>query len=270
MRTKFCLLTIIFTLSASLLIPAFGGELTLQNGTRISGKVVKASNCFTVIDPSGKIFQFRVSEVKDSIVDEERAASGSAETAAPEKNKEDKMPDQKEKNPRVQISTTLGDIEVELYEDDAPNTVASFLSLIESGYYDGLKFHRVIKDFMIQGGCPNSREGAKGVPGTGGPGYSFNDEISSRKHTGPGILSMANSGPNTNGSQFFITHKATPWLDGRHAVFGQVVKGLDVVDKIACTPVRKPNDVPVQDVEMKKVEILYKRDHEYKPKTSPR
>jgi peptidyl-prolyl cis-trans isomerase B (cyclophilin B) len=124
------------------------------------------------------------------------------------------------------ISTPRGDIVLELYADQAPKTVANFEKLSGSGFYDGLKFHRVIDDFMIQGGCP------KGT-GTGGPGYQFKDEFHpDLKHDGPGILSMANSGPNTNGSQFFITHVATPWLDGKHSIFGRVIQGQEVVDAI--------------------------------------
>ncbi len=114
------------------------------------------------------------------------------------------------------IVTNRGTIRAKLYADKAPKTVANFEKLAAKGFYDGLKFHRVIADFMIQTGCP------KGT-GTGGPGYKFNDEFhKDLKHAGPGVLSMANSGPNTNGSQFFITHVATPWLDGKHSVFGQV------------------------------------------------
>ena len=124
------------------------------------------------------------------------------------------------------IETPRGNIRIELYADKAPKTVANFEKLVTDGYYNGLKFHRVIKDFMIQGGCP------KGT-GTGGPGYTFADEFHrDLKHDGPGVLSMANAGPNTNGSQFFITHVATPWLDGKHTVFGRVLEGQDVVDSV--------------------------------------
>jgi peptidyl-prolyl cis-trans isomerase B (cyclophilin B) len=115
------------------------------------------------------------------------------------------------------IKTSRGDIRLELLDDKAPKTVANFEKLAGEGFYDGLVFHRVIADFMIQGGCPQGT-------GTGGPGYTFNDEFhKDLKHDGPGVLSMANSGPNSNGSQFFITHVATPWLDGKHSVFGRVI-----------------------------------------------
>ena len=126
----------------------------------------------------------------------------------------------------VNIETTKGNIELELFADKTPLTCANFINLIQRGYYNGIVFHRVIADFMIQTGDPLGK-------GYGGPGYQFGDEfVSTLKHNKAGILSMANSGPGTNGSQFFITHVATPWLDGKHTVFGQVVKGQDVVDKI--------------------------------------
>ena len=124
------------------------------------------------------------------------------------------------------IETSRGTIRIELYADKAPRTVANFEALAAKGFYDGLKFHRVIANFMIQTGCP---EGT----GRGGPGYAFADEFHpDLKHDGPGVLSMANAGPNTNGSQFFITHVATPWLDKKHSVFGRVIEGQDVVNKI--------------------------------------
>lgn len=124
------------------------------------------------------------------------------------------------------FTTNKGTIKVELHHTKTPKTCANFEKLSQDGFYDGLSFHRVISDFMVQGGCPDGN-------GTGGPGYKFEDEFDDElKHTGPGVLSMANSGPNTNGSQFFITHVATPWLDGKHSVFGQVIEGQDVVDAI--------------------------------------
>ncbi|MGN2243728.1 peptidylprolyl isomerase [Frateuria sp. GZRR33] len=121
----------------------------------------------------------------------------------------------------VTFETNRGPIHLRLHEDKAPVTVASFVNLARRGYYDGLSFHRVINDFMIQGGCPLGT-------GTGGPGYKFEDEFHpSLRHDKPGVLSMANAGPRTNGSQFFITHGPTPWLDGKHSVFGEVVSGDD-------------------------------------------
>lgn len=124
------------------------------------------------------------------------------------------------------IETDKGSIRLELHDDKVPKTCANFEKLAGEGFYDGLTFHRVIDQFMVQTGCPQGT-------GTGGPGYQFEDEFHGElKHTGPGTLSMANAGPNTNGSQFFITHVATPWLDGKHSVFGRVVAGQDVVNSI--------------------------------------
>jgi peptidyl-prolyl cis-trans isomerase B (cyclophilin B) len=126
----------------------------------------------------------------------------------------------------AEIKTSRGTIEVALTPDKTPVTVANFVNLAQHGFYNGVTFHRVIPDFMIQGGDPTGT-------GSGGPGYRFEDEFDpSLRHTGPGVLSMANAGPGTNGSQFFITHVATPWLDGKHSVFGRVTKGQDVVNAI--------------------------------------
>jgi peptidyl-prolyl cis-trans isomerase B (cyclophilin B) len=139
------------------------------------------------------------------------------------------------------MNTSLGAIDLELFDDDAPETVANFRKLAGDHFYDGIIFHRVIPDFMIQGGCP---EGS----GMGGPGYTFADEINPHKVV-RGALAMANAGPNTNGSQFFIvTIQAAPWLDGKHTVFGQVTDGMDTVDKIEATPTGagdRPDDPPV-------------------------
>ncbi|MFO8101044.1 MAG: peptidylprolyl isomerase [Dehalococcoidia bacterium] len=126
------------------------------------------------------------------------------------------------------IDTSKGVINLKLFAEQVPFTVASFVNLARRGFYNGLKFHRVINDFMIQAGCPFSRDGAGGTPGTGGPGYKFADEFSPElRHTKPGVLSMANAGPGTNGSQFFITHLPTPHLDDHHAIFGEVVGAAD-------------------------------------------
>ena len=124
------------------------------------------------------------------------------------------------------IQTSKGNIELELTPDKTPVTVANFVNLAQHGFYNGVTFHRVMNDFMVQGGDPTGT-------GAGGPGYRFEDEFDpSLRHTGPGVLSMANAGPGTNGSQFFITHVATPWLDGKHSVFGKVIQGQDVVNSI--------------------------------------
>jgi peptidyl-prolyl cis-trans isomerase B (cyclophilin B) len=128
---------------------------------------------------------------------------------------------------RITFNTSRGDIDVTLLTDKAPVTIASFLNLAKSGFYDGLKFHRVIPDFMIQGGDPTGT-------GMGGPGYKFEDEFGSGlAFNRPGLLAMANAGPRTNGSQFFITHVPTPWLTNKHTIFGEVTKGQEIVDSIA-------------------------------------
>lgn len=164
----------------------------------------------------------------------------------------------------AQMETNKGTMTIELFEEDAPLTVANFVGLAEgtkenkakplgTPFYDGIVFHRVIKDFMIQGGDPDGK-------GTGGPGYSFEDEFfSDRKHDTKGILSMANSGPATNGSQFFITEVPTPWLDGRHTIFGQVIEGLEVVDAIANVE-KGAQDRPKEEIRMDHVYIIRKGD----------
>ena len=145
------------------------------------------------------------------------------------------------------LHTNRGPVVVELFDEDAPKTVENFRKLSGDGYYDGLTFHRVIRDFMIQGGCPQGT-------GTGGPGYDFEDEINQHKIV-RGALAMANSGPNTNGSQFFIvTTDEAPWLDGKHTVFGRVVEGMDVVDRIEGTKTG-PGDRPVDDITIEGVEL---------------
>ncbi|WP_320664497.1 peptidylprolyl isomerase [Prochlorococcus sp. MIT 1223] len=128
---------------------------------------------------------------------------------------------------KARMETECGIIELDLFDNDAPNTVSNFVKLVEEGFYDGLAFHRVINGFMAQGGCPNSRDGSKAMAGTGGPGYSIDCEINNRKHI-KGSLSMAHAGKNTGGSQFFIVHEPQPHLDGVHTVFGET-KNMDIV-----------------------------------------
>jgi peptidyl-prolyl cis-trans isomerase B (cyclophilin B) len=145
------------------------------------------------------------------------------------------------------MHTSEGDVTLELFDDAAPKTVENFRKLAEDGFYDGLIFHRVIRGFMIQGGCPQGT-------GTGGPGYTFEDEINDHK-VARGALAMANAGPNTNGSQFFIvTADEAPWLDGKHTVFGEVTEGMDVVDKIEATPT-DASDRPSEPVGIATVEV---------------
>jgi cyclophilin family peptidyl-prolyl cis-trans isomerase len=148
---------------------------------------------------------------------------------------------------KATLHTSEGPVEIELFPNEAPKTVENFVKLARDGFYDGLKFHRVIPDFMVQGGCPQGT-------GTGGPGYQFEDEFNEHKIV-KGTLAMANSGPNTNGSQFFIvTADATPWLDGKHTAFGQVRSGQDVVDRISLAD-RDSRDAPRHDITIDRVEI---------------
>ena len=148
---------------------------------------------------------------------------------------------------QMTMTTNHGPIVFEMFEDDAPNTVGNFRTLAEKGFYDGLTFHRIITDFMIQGGCPQGT-------GTGGPGYTFEDEFNDHKIV-RGALAMANAGPNTNGSQFFIVTTAeAPWLDGKHTVFGRVVDGMDTVDAIEGQPT-DARDKPVEDAKIERIEL---------------
>jgi cyclophilin family peptidyl-prolyl cis-trans isomerase len=145
------------------------------------------------------------------------------------------------------MKTSEGDIVLELFDEDAPKTVSNFKQLASQGFYDGLIFHRVIADFMIQGGCPQGT-------GTGGPGYTFEDEINQHKVV-KGALAMANAGPNTNGSQFFIvTTQEAPWIDGKHTVFGEVRAGMDVVDRIGTTET-DARDRPVEPIGIETIEL---------------
>jgi cyclophilin family peptidyl-prolyl cis-trans isomerase len=148
---------------------------------------------------------------------------------------------------KARMNTTLGAIDLKLFDEDAPKTVENFRKLAADGFYDGIIFHRVIPDFMIQGGCPNGT-------GTGGPGYTFEDEFNSHKIV-RGALAMANAGPNTNGSQFFlVTIGAAPWLDGKHTVFGEVTGGMDTVDAIEGVETGR-NDRPVNPPKIESIDL---------------
>ena len=151
-------------------------------------------------------------------------------------------------NKTAEFNTNMGNFKIELYMEKAPLTVGNFIKLVDKGFYNGLIFHRVIPNFMIQSGCPQGT-------GYGGPGYTIRDEFDPNlKHDTPGILSMANAGPNTGGSQFFITVAPTPWLDGKHAIFGKVTDGMDIVDKISKVQTGRA-DKPIQDVVIKSITI---------------
>ena len=231
-------------------LQSFADTLKLKDGRTFEGTIVVKDGLYTV-NTADKWYQFSVRQVAEH----NGKAVEAPKPGTPGTGKSGK------KNPVVKLSTDVGDLLVELFEDETPNTVANMITLSEKGFYKGMSFHRIIPDFMAQGGCPNSKQGAKGVPGTGGPGYKFADEISPNlKHTGRGILSMANSGPNTNGSQFFLCFRETPHLDGKHAVFGKVIDGLDVLDKLE--EAGSPGGKPKKTIRFN-IEVVSKRDHPY-------
>jgi len=188
-----------------------------------------------------------------SLAQEKQDKSDSAKVTAPKKV------EQMSTNGKdiVVMETSMGTIELKLYRNEAPKTVENFLGLAKKGYYNGIIFHRVIENFMIQGGDPTGT----GMGGESIFGKKFEDEISpSLKFDRPGLLAMANAGPNTNGSQFFITLVPTPWLNGHHTIFGEVTSGMDVVQSIGKVKTSKPGDKPVKDVVMKKVHMKGAKD----------
>jgi cyclophilin family peptidyl-prolyl cis-trans isomerase len=226
-------------LCAVLTIGAMGADkLTLTDGRTYEGSAIVKGGVYTVT-AGEKLFQFGANEVQEF--------NGEVIT------------------PVVKITTTeKGEMLVALYEDQAPNTVANIITLAENGFYKGMTFHRIIPKFMAQGGCPFSKDGAQGVPGTGDPGYKLADEIVPElKHTERGILSMANSGKDTNGSQFFLCFGPAAHLDGKHAVFGKVVKGLEVLDKLEAlgSESGKPAELVHFDIS-----VVAKRKHAYEVK----
>jgi cyclophilin family peptidyl-prolyl cis-trans isomerase len=181
----------------------------------------------------------------------------------PKGNEKQMTETKKDQKEIVVIETNMGTIEVAMFRAEAPKTVENFVQLAQKGYYNGIIFHRVIKNFMIQGGDPTGT----GTAGESIYGAKFEDEISPKlKFDRPGLLAMANAGPNTNGSQFFITTVPTEWLTGKHTIFGEVVSGMDVVKAIEATPTKKPMDKPVKDVVMTKVYLKGAKKTEGEPK----
>ena len=166
-------------------------------------------------------------------------------------------------NPVVQIVTSKGDITIELFEDDAPNSVANFITLAESGFYKGCSFHRILKNFMAQGGCPNTKPGASGYKGCGGPGYFIDNELSPKLKHQRGFVSMAQSGANRVGAQFCIFFKSAPHLDGKFTIFGKVIDGMDVVDELEAVGANR-NAVPPSESVSFDIKVIRKRDHQYK------
>ena len=218
---------------------------------------MKSASLFSVSVLFGVLCSFAV--VLTAVAQEkgEEGKPAAKKEAKKEESKDEESKDKKDKTevdkdnkklPQVLLKTNKGDILLELYEDEAPNTVANFISLVEDEFYDGLKFHRVIPGFMAQGGDPTGT-------GSGGPGYRIKCECTRKDHRNHdrGVISMAHAGKDTGGSQFFITFDQTPHLDGRHTVFGHVVKGMDAVDKL------KNGD------KIEKAVVKLKRDHKYKP-----
>jgi len=167
-------------------------------------------------------------------------------------------------NPKIKIATSKGDMVAELFEEHAPNTVANIITLAESGYYTDMGFHRILKGFMAQGGCPNTKPGESGQPGTGGPGYTIAEEFHpSLRHNERGILSMAKTSmPNSTGGQFFILFKDAAFLDDGYSVFGKIVEGLDVLDALEDAGSPRDPIPPSEDIRFS-IEVISKNDHEY-------
>lgn len=219
-----------------------------------------SGNAESAVASNNKIAQDATSELQTN-QGKSQADSSAAKKTINKNNQDTIMPDQSKfedlvkEYSQAKLVTNQGDITVKFYGADSPKTVNNFLNLAKLGYYNGTRFHRVIKDFMIQGGDPNSKSDDWSTHGMGGPAYRFADEFNKHKLV-KGSLAMANSGPNTNGSQFFIVTAAeTPWLDGRHTNFGQVIAGMDVVDKIEAAKTN-PSDHPLEDMTIEKIELL--------------
>jgi peptidyl-prolyl cis-trans isomerase B (cyclophilin B) len=268
MKLRKNLLMILFVTFGSLFLlsPSNGEIIHLKDGRTLEGQVIRNNSTVTIIAPGG-VFQFPESDLFRKEEWKTNSVTATDLTTMPttvmsDSKKEKPM---SEPNPVVQIETTLGTFKVELFEDDCPNTTANFIHIAEKGMYDGALFHRVIKDFVIQGGDPGTKSGPPALWGTGGPGWQIKCELGPHKHE-RGVLSMAHAGKNTGGSQFFVVlqRSHTAHLDGMHTVFGKVIEGMDTIAAIEKTPLG-PGDRPVTKVAMTKVTVISKRNHEYIP-----
>lgn len=272
---RFFALAIAVAFFAAPVLAQSAKQVKLKDERVLVGDVVEKEGVVTVSTLDGALYQVAKDQV-DSITnasadqiklsaptqlaeaDAKKEEKTVASDAAPAKGGGD--------NPVVELKTNKGVIGIELFEDDVPNTVANFVSLVEKGFYDGTSFHRILKGFMAQGGDPNTKDGATGMPGTGGPGYTFDNEGGDNpKHKNEKYnISMANAGPGTNGSQFFLLFKDANYLDGRHTAFGKVVTGKDVVDAIerdAATV--EDGQKPREKITIEKATVKKKRDHKY-------
>lgn len=235
---------IIMTAAAVLLLSGCSEEKVSRTGTSSSDPVSRA------IDTTQKAKE----DINDSVKKEN---SGAAQKELKQTNAPTDMQYVSQYDSAV-LHTSLGDITVKFYNDASPVTVNNFLKLASDKFYDGTRFHRVIKDFMIQGGDPNSKDEDWSNDGMGGPGYTFKDEINNHSLV-RGSLAMANAGPNTNGSQFFIvTAASTPWLDGKHTNFGEVVSGMEVVSKIENAKANA-NDHPLENITIASIDLIKKK-----------
>ncbi len=235
--------------------------ILLSGCTNASPNIINEKNAPEGADSfnEGKVIQ-RINDIKQGATPVVKPDKKTSKPMTPQTTTKDQEKSVQLENLAVEysaavIKTNFGDIKVKFYAQDSPITVNNFLNLAKQGFYDKTKFHRVIKDFMIQGGDPNSKDDDWSNDGMGGPGYKFQDEFNDHKLV-RGSLAMANSGPNTNGSQFFIvTADATPWLDGKHTNFGEVTEGMDTVDKIEAVAVNE-NSHPTEDVVINSIELI--------------
>ena len=250
-------------------------QVKLKDARVLVGEVVEKDGVVTVSALDGALFQIpkdQVESITNASPDQVKLSAPTQLAQADSKEEKpsvasDAAPAKGGENPIVEFKTNKGVIAIELFEDDVPNTVANFISLIEKGFYDGTSFHRILKGFMAQGGDPNTKDESKSASwGMGGPGYTFDNEGGANpKHKNTrGMISMANAGPGTNGSQFFLLFKDANYLDGRHTAFGKVVGGMDVVEAIekdAAT--EQDGEKPREKITIEKGTVKKKRDHKY-------